>query len=415
MNEPMAIDQAEAVNAPKLRFGIVAAKTDSLKADLTVRTKVVTAAAAAHAGEVDEQGLFPEEAIAAARIQRLLGILVPREFGGEGAGITDAAEVCYGLGRVCSSTAMIYAMHQSNVACLVRHAGKTAWDSHVLRRLGTDQILLASSTTEGRRGANIRSSDAALKWNGKRIRFERQASVVSYGARADGILTLARRTAEAAGSDQVLVLFLRDDYSLEQVAGWDALGMRGTCSAGFHLRAEGGCDQVLPEAYAKIHLRTMMPVSHLMWASVWAGIAAGAVERARLFVRSSARRAEGQLPPGATHFARATASLQTLRGLVTTSLAQYEKAAHDEAALESFDFQTSMNLLKVSASELAIATVMSAFQACGLAGYRNDGEFSIGRSLRDVLSSSIMINNDRILSNSITPSLLNGVPEQLHI
>ena len=42
---------------------------------------------------------------------------------------------------------------------------------------------------------------------------------------------------------------------------------------------------------------------------------------------------------------------------------------------------------------------MSALRACGLSGYRNDSEFSIGRHLRDVLSSPIMINNDRILAN----------------
>jgi acyl-CoA dehydrogenase len=69
-----------------------------------------------------------------------------------------------------------------------------------------------------------------------------------------------------------------------------------------------------------------------------------------------------------------------------------------------------MNLLKVNASEAAIATVMSSLQACGLGGYRNDGEFSIGRHLRDVLSSSIMINNDRILSNVATTSFLVNVP-----
>jgi hypothetical protein len=38
-------------------------------------------------------------------------------------------------------------------------------------------------------------------------------------------------------------------------------------------------------------------------------------------------------------------------------------------ALESVDFQTGMNLCKVNASELAVAVVMSAMQACGLAGY----------------------------------------------
>ena len=67
--------------------------------------------------------------------------------------------------------------------------------------------------------------------------------------------------------------------------------------------------------------------------------------------------------------------------------------------LESVDFQTGINLLKVNASELAVATVMSAMQACGLSGYRNDSEFSLGRHLRDILSSPIMISNDRILAN----------------
>ena len=55
----------------------------------------------------------------------------------------------------------------------------------------------------------------------------------------------------------------------------------------------------------------------------------------------------------------------------------------------------------------------SALQACGLSGYRNDGDFSIGRHLRDVLSSPIMINNDRILSNVAATSVLVKVPASL--
>jgi len=81
--------------------------------------------------------------------------------------------------------------------------------------------------------------------------------------------------------------------------------------------------------------------------------------------------------------------------------------------LESIDFQTGMNMLKVNASEIAVATVMSAMQACGLAGYRNDGEFSIGRHLRDILSSPIMISNDRILANISAASLLSSAPKSL--
>jgi acyl-CoA dehydrogenase len=157
----------------------------------------------------------------------------------------------------------------------------------------------------------------------------------------------------------------------------------------------------------------MMPVAHLTWSGAWAGIAAGAVERARLFVREAARRGDGQLPPGAGHLTRANASLRTLRGLVASALQRFERTEADADALESVDFQTAMNLLKVNASELAISTVMSALQACGLTGYRNDGEFSIGRHLRDVLSSPIMINNDRILANVATASMLSAVPAGL--
>ena len=57
---------------------------------------------------------------------------------------------------------------------------------------------------------------------------------------------------------------------------------------------------------------------------------------------------------------------------------------------------------------------MHAFNACGIAGYRNDSEFSLGRSLRDILSTSVMINNNRILSNVATATLcLAGVAERL--
>ena len=69
-----------------------------------------------------------------------------------------------------------------------------------------------------------------------------------------------------------------------------------------------------------------------------------------------------------------------------------------------------MNLTKVEASELAVAIVMGAARVCGLAGYRNDSEFSIGRPLRDVLSSPIMISNDRILGNLAGTMLMAAVP-----
>ena len=339
-----------------------------------------------------------------------MGIMVPRDLGGEGASLSAVVDICYRLGRACSSSAMIYAMHQIMVACLLRHHRNTAWHERLLRRLCAEQLLFASSTTEGRGGGNVRSSEAPIERSGSRISLERRATVISYGANADAIVTTARRAADATASDQVLVAFLKEDYSLEPLVAWNTLGMRGTCSSGFTLKASGEPAQILPDPYEAIHVQTMAPVSHLAWAGVWAGIAAGAVERAQVFVRSAARQAGGQLPPGAGHYTKASSSLLTLRGLVASSLRKFEQAAGDEQKLASVEFQTMVNMTKVEASELAVSTVLAALRACGLSGYRNDGDYTIGRYLRDVLSSPIMINNDRILANAAASSLMSPVP-----
>ena len=189
--------------------------------------------------------------------------------------------------------------------------------------------------------------------------------------------------------------------------------MRGTCSSGFALQANSSAVQVFEDPYQLINARTVLPMAHLTWSAVWAGVAAGAVERARMFVRGVARNASGQLPPGAAHLTRASATLGALRAMIASAMARYETAALQSDRLDALDFQSGMNLLKVNASEMAIATVMSALQATGLSGYRNDSTCAIGRHLRDVLSSPIMINNDRILANVASATMLTEVPASL--
>jgi acyl-CoA dehydrogenase len=382
----------------------------------SLRARALAAAevAAEFADAVDREARFPREAFEAIRQQRLLGVLIPSALGGEDASAADVVDVCYILGRACASSAMIYAMHQVKVACLVRHAGGVAWQEGLQRKIAEGQLLMASSTTEGANGGNIRSSDAAVQAKDQRIGLERNGSVISYGEYADGIVTTARRSEAAANSDQVLVAFLKHDYTLERTLSWDTLGMRGTCSAGFILRAEGEADQILPEPYDRIHAQTMMPVAHLFWSAAWSGVAAGAVQRARAFVRKAARAAEGKLPPAAAHLTRARVSLETLRGAVQAAVRKFELHSADPQSLSAIDVQIALNFLKVEASELAVTIVMSAMRACGLSGYRNDSEFTMGRYLRDILSSPIMINNDRILADSQTAVLMSDAPAGLN-
>lgn len=381
--------------------------------DFAARARAAAEVARTHAQSVDAEARFPAEAFAEIRRQRLLGIMVPRALDGEGADIAQIADVCFTLGQACSSTALIYAMHQVKMACIVRHTGGQTALEQILRRIAQEELLLASSTTEGQAGGNVRSSEAPVEHVGGEVTLERKASVISYGLEADGIVTTARRAADAAASDQVLLVLMKGDYALERTTSWDTLGMRGTRSEGFNLRARASAHQVMPQPYEKIHAQSMVPFAHILWGSVWAGIAAAATAKAQAFVRNAVRHSNGQMPPGAAHFTQAVSSLRTLRGVLASALSAYQAAMADEKALGSLEFQSMITLTKVHASELAAATVLSAVRACGLSGYRNDSEFSIGRLLRDVLSAPLMINNDRILANFGATSLMAPLPTSI--
>ena len=382
--------------------------------DLKARAQAVAAVAAEHSNAVDREARFPAETFVAARKHRLLSMLVPKELGGDGANVSDAVDVCYMLGMGCGSSAMIFAMHQIQVVILLRHAANSSWHQQLLRRLCAEQLLFASSTTENQTGGVVRASSCAVERDGDRMSLVKNGTVMSYGAEADGILLTARRAPDAQPSDQVLVGFVKGDYELEKIKEWDTMGMRGTCSAGYTLSGSGKAEQVLPESYERIHPQSMVPIAHLTWSAVWCGIAAGAVSRARRLVRNGAKPGN-QAPPGASHLTRAMMSLRALRGSIAAAAASYERAAAAPGGelLEAIDFQTGMNLLKVNSSESAISIVLSAMQACGLSGYRNDGEFSVARNLRDALSSSIMINNERILAGAASSLLLFDVPQLL--
>lgn len=352
------------------------------------------------ANDVDRSARFPVEAINALREAQLLSAAVPEADGGAGASLSELSEMCTSLGQHCAATAMVTAMHHIQVACIARHAGNSVSLRKYLRELVQQQYLIASVTSEVGIGGDMRSSIAAIQPTGDRFQVQKDASTISYGEHADDLLLTARRASDAPSNDQVLVLLKRGDYRLERSGAWDTLGMRGTCSPGFKVSGGGARDQVLPVAFGAIASATMVPVSHVLWASVWLGIATDAVTRARTVVRAAARKTPGTVPPTALRLAEVTTDLQTLRLSLSAFTAEYEalagKSDGGADALSSIGFALKVNQLKVSASELAVKIVSQVLCLCGIAGYRNDTPQSVGRHLRDVYSSILMIGNDRI-------------------
>ena len=129
---------------------------------LLARGTDAAAIAGQHAVDVDKQGRFPDEAVAAMKYRRLLGAMLPIEFGGEGASLADVAEICSLIGQQCSSAGMVYAMHQIQVSSLMLLAHSSDWCQTFLRRIADKQLLLASATSEAGVGGALFGAGHAL-------------------------------------------------------------------------------------------------------------------------------------------------------------------------------------------------------------------------------------------------------------
>ena len=352
------------------------------------------------APSVDSEARFPQESIDALRKIGLLSAYIPRAYGGKGYSVSELSAIARTLGQYCSSTAMIWAMHQIQVASLVHHGASEPFFQQYFREMAEKELLLASITSEVGVGGDIRSSVAAVERDGDVCRLAKKATTISYGATSDGFLVTARRSPEAAASDQVFVLIKRDQIKMVQTGTWNTMGMRGTCSPGFDTTATFAAEQILSASFAEVGPQSMVPFSHLLWSSCWLGIATDALARARKFMQSKARQQRATSLPGDNHLVEASALLQLMRSNLDEVLREYENILQDkeymEERLSDLGFAIRLNNVKTLSSELVVQIIQKALQICGIVGYKEDLSISVTRHLRDAYSASLMISNDRI-------------------
>jgi acyl-CoA dehydrogenase len=367
-------------------------------AELATDRRIASEVAAAHADDVDTAARFPSEAIGELREERLLSALVPESLGGAGMPFETIAHACFELGRRCGATGLIFAMHQIQVATIVRHLDDAPWFESYLRDLSSEQRLLASATSEVGTGGDMGRSIAAVTVDdGGSCSFEKRAPTVSYGAHADDILTTLRRSPDAEPGDQVIALTHASQMSLEPTSTWNPLGMRGTCSPGYVITARFAAEQVLPTPFARVSAETMVPAAHILWSHVWLGIATDAFDRARGYVKGLAKQRPDTRPPAALRLSQLMSELSLLRAGVESGLRDFVEVSNgDREQLATMASALRFNNLKVAASEQAPRLCQGAMSICGIAGYMNGTPYSIGRHLRDSMSASLMVANERI-------------------
>ncbi len=107
--------------------------TSTLEKELrsSVRKQIGHDVVAPLASETMIPARFPSEAIAALREDERCRSWCPSDLGGAGTSLGVVATLCFELARHCGPTAMVFAMHQIQVATLASHARRCRGSSTI--------------------------------------------------------------------------------------------------------------------------------------------------------------------------------------------------------------------------------------------------------------------------------------------
>lgn len=135
---------------------------------------------------------FPRELVRRAAELGYLGLLVPEEFGGSGAGNFALTLVLEEINRACASTGVTISVHNSLAVNPLRRFGSEDLKRRYLPRLARGEILGAYCLTEPHSGSDAAAlSTTAVRENGSYV-LNGTKFFITTGAEADVYVVFAR-------------------------------------------------------------------------------------------------------------------------------------------------------------------------------------------------------------------------------
>ncbi|MEC3975857.1 Rv1679 family acyl-CoA dehydrogenase [Amycolatopsis sp. H20-H5] len=338
-----------------------------------------------HAREVDVEGRFPAEAVTALRESGLLGLTLPVEVGGLGAGPHELVTVVSGLASACGSTAMIYLMHIS--AAMPLAAAPPVGLPKLLAQLADGSVLASLALSEAGSRSHFWAPVSHASRDGEHVSITARKSWVTSAGHAD-MYVASTLSADSDSDDGAVDLFAlpAGTPGLEIAGPWRGMGLRGNASAPMTIDAR------VPEGHRlgnagggfDLMLQTVMPWFNLGNSAVSVGLSRAAVEAA--ISHTSAARLE--------HLDQSLSALPTIR-------AQLAKMSIDLATTTAYLTETAGRLIepqddtmlhvlgvKAAANDAALRITDAAMRVCGGAAFSE--QLSVDRYFRDARAGHVM-------------------------
>jgi alkylation response protein AidB-like acyl-CoA dehydrogenase len=347
--------------------------------------KQVTSVAAANADQVDGDGAFPSAAVDALRSSGLLGLILPEEVGGLGAGPLAFADVVRELAGACGSTAMVYLMHAA--AAVAVAASPPPGMPELLSAMASGESLgtLAFSERGSRSHFWAPVSTAALSDEGRAVKLRADKSFVTSAGHAD-VYVVSAGSASGVAGEVDLYAVPATTGGLSVVAPFAGMGLRGNASSPMTIDVTISVTSRVGEQAGGFDLmmQTILPWFNLGNAAVSLGLAGSAY--AATIRHVGAARLE--------NLDQSLSALPTIRAQIarmgTTLAAQraYLKIAAASISAPDADTLTHVLGVKAAANDAALAITESAMRVCGGAAFSK--HLPIERAFRDARAGAVM-------------------------
>jgi alkylation response protein AidB-like acyl-CoA dehydrogenase len=341
---------------------------------------------ARHAADVDANGRFPEESIAALAQGGLLGLCVPQAHGGMGQGPRAFAAVAEELAQECSSTAMVFVMHVAATQAIAASPTLRSRDD-LLRTIASGKHLTTLAFSESGSRSQFWAPVSRLVQSNGSLTVSAQKSWVTAGEHADSYVASAQKPDASSALESTLFLVKRKSAGVRAEGGFDGLGLRGNNSVPVKF---DGLD-IPAESLLTSHGEgaTMMLQVVLPWFNV--GTAGMANGLCRAAVGATAAHMQ---TAGFAHTGTALRDLPTLRARLAEMSTKTEQArallGYTLGELEAPSETTPLFVLqtRLASLEAALEVTDLAMKACGGAAFSR--HLPLERLFRDARAGWVM-------------------------
>lgn len=361
---------------------------------------------AVHAEQVDRDAIWPEQGLRTLLQGGLGGLVIPKKYGGMGQGLLMLGRVCELLGKECASTGICYGMHCVAASVISVNATKFHRDAF-LAPICDGKHLTSLSLSEAGTGVYFYLPQTALHAvDPDHYAITGEKVFVTNGGYADSyVVSVVAGAREAPLGQFSCVVVPKRTPGISWGNVWNGIGMRGNSSRSMSLR-----DVRVPRANLLGRegdqiwyiFNVVTPYFLVAIAATYLGIAASALEEARMHVmhRSHAHTGELARAPLVQHrFGVLWGMLERARRLIYGAAASFDAGEPDALV--------AIMASKAEIGDCAVAIVNEAMTLTGGRGYSNGSKLS--RHLRDVRAVHLMSPSTDMLRTWIGRSVL-GVP-----